>query len=232
MADRFRLTLAQLNATVGDIDGNAAWRGMHGQEGPRGGGRDGGAARDVPDRLQHAGSGAETCVSSGAAIARIEQLAEDCADGPALAIGGPGTEWGRSCTTPITSGRGWSWPRCEASPAERDRLRRGAHLFGAAWAAPMWWGRCASASPICEDSWHADVAETLAETGAELLLVPNGSPYYRGKMETRQNLMVARVIETGLPLIYLNLVGGQDDQVFDGGTFVLNPGGELACKCR
>ena len=80
-------------------------------------------------------------------------------------------------------------------------------------------------SPICEDSWHEDVAETLAETGAEFLLVPNGSPYYRNKMEVRQNLMVARVVETGLPLIYLNLVGGQDDQVFDGGTFVLNPGG-------
>ena len=62
------------------------------------------------------------------------------------------------------------------------------------------------------------------------MLVPNGSPYYRGKMDTRLNLMVARVVETGLPLIYLNLVGGQDDQVFDGGSFVLNPGGELALQ--
>ena len=49
-------------------------------------------------------------------------------------------------------------------------------------------------------------------------------------MEVRQNLMVSRVIETGLPLIYLNMVGGQDDQVFDGGTFVLNPGGDLALQ--
>ena len=63
---------------------------------------------------------------------------------------------------------------------------------------------------------------------AEFLLVPNGSPYYRGKFETRLNKMVARVVETGLPLIYLNMVGGQDDQVFDGGTFGLNPGGRLA----
>jgi len=74
------------------------------------------------------------------------------------------------------------------------------------------------------------VAETLAETGAEFLLVPNGSPYYRGKFDTRLNNMVARVVETGLPLIYLNMVGGQDDQVFDGGSFGLNPGGELAFK--
>ncbi|MEL6991346.1 MAG: NAD+ synthase, partial [Pseudomonadota bacterium] len=85
-------------------------------------------------------------------------------------------------------------------------------------------------SPICEDAWHMEVSETLAETGAEFLLVPNGSPYYRNKLEERQNLMVARVVETGLPLIYLNLVGGQDDQMFDGGTFVLNPGGELALQ--
>ena len=82
-------------------------------------------------------------------------------------------------------------------------------------------------SPICEDAWHPDVAETLQETGAEFLLVPNGSPYHRQKSEERQNVMVARVIETGLPLIYLNMVGGQDDQVFDGGSFVLNPGGAL-----
>ncbi|MEX0310092.1 MAG: NAD+ synthase, partial [Tateyamaria sp.] len=68
------------------------------------------------------------------------------------------------------------------------------------------------------------------ETGAEFLLVPNGSPYYRGKFETRLNHMVARVIETGLPLIYLNMVGGQDDQVFDGGSFALNPGGALAVQ--
>jgi NAD+ synthase len=85
-------------------------------------------------------------------------------------------------------------------------------------------------SPICEDAWHEDVVETHAETGAEMLLVPNGSPYYRGKLDVRQNLMVARVIESGLPLIYLNLVGGQDDQVFDGGSFILNPGGELVLQ--
>jgi NAD+ synthase len=81
--------------------------------------------------------------------------------------------------------------------------------------------------PICEDAWFEDVTETLAETGAEILLVPNGSPYHRGKMDVRQAQMVARVIETGLPLVYLNLLGGQDDQVFDGASFVLNPHGVL-----
>jgi NAD+ synthase len=84
--------------------------------------------------------------------------------------------------------------------------------------------------PICEDAWYPDVAETLAETGAEILLVPNGSPHARGKHDLRQGLMVARVVETGLPLVYLNMVGGQDDQVFDGASFVLNPGGALAVQ--
>ena len=60
------------------------------------------------------------------------------------------------------------------------------------------------------------------------LFVPNGSPYARGKMDVRMAHMVARVVETGLPLVYVNMVGGQDDQVFDGGSFVLNPGGALA----
>ena len=83
-------------------------------------------------------------------------------------------------------------------------------------------------SPICEDAWHQDVVETLEETGAEFLVIPNGSPYYRGKLDVRLNLMVSRVVESGLPLIYLNQTGGQDDQIFDGCSFALNPGGELA----
>jgi NAD+ synthase len=76
--------------------------------------------------------------------------------------------------------------------------------------------------PICEDIWTSDVTECLAETGAELLVVPNGSPFEDDKTDARANIAVARVTETGLPLIYLNQVGGQDELVFDGGSFVLN----------
>jgi len=84
--------------------------------------------------------------------------------------------------------------------------------------------------PICEDAWFADVSETFEESGTEILIVPNGSPYARDKYDRRMQAMVARVIETGLPLLYLNLVGGQDDQVFDGGSFALNQGAELAMQ--
>jgi len=76
--------------------------------------------------------------------------------------------------------------------------------------------------PICEDIWGAEVVECLSETGGEILLVPNGSPYWRGKTEHRLNIAVARVVESGLPLIYLNMLGGQDELVFDGASFVLN----------
>jgi NAD+ synthase len=75
---------------------------------------------------------------------------------------------------------------------------------------------------VCEDMWLPDVAECLAETGAEMLIVPNGSPFEAGKWDTRLNLGVARVVETGLPLLYVNYIGGQDELVFDGGGFVLN----------
>ena len=89
---------------------------------------------------------------------------------------------------------------------------------------------CRIGFPICEDIWFSDVTETLEEAGAELLVVPNGSPYDRQKFDARMAHAVARGVETGLGLIYLNLVGGQDDQVFDGGSFAVNPGGRLAAQ--
>jgi NAD+ synthase len=84
--------------------------------------------------------------------------------------------------------------------------------------------------PVCEDIWGPDVVECIAETGGELLLVPNGSPYRRGVIDERMNVAVARVVESGLPLVYLNQVGGQDELVFDGASFVLNADRTLAVQ--
>ena len=84
--------------------------------------------------------------------------------------------------------------------------------------------------PICEDIWTEETCETLAETGAEILLSPNGSPFERNKDDVRLNLVVARVSETKLPLAYLNQVGGQDELVFDGASFVLNADRTLALQ--
>src|SRR5690606_21017781 len=83
--------------------------------------------------------------------------------------------------------------------------------------------------PICEDIWgQMDVCETLAESGAEILLVPNGSPYYRGKVEVRHQVAIRQVIESGLPIIYANMLGGQDELVFDGASFAIHADKSLA----
>jgi NAD+ synthase len=82
--------------------------------------------------------------------------------------------------------------------------------------------------PICEDIWGTEVVECLAETGAEMLVVPNGSPYWRQKGDVRLNIAVARVSEQGLPTIYVNQVGGQDELVFDGVSFGLHADCSLA----
>lgn len=84
--------------------------------------------------------------------------------------------------------------------------------------------------PICEDMWTPDVVECIAETGGEIILVPNGSPYEVGKTDRRVQLGVQRVVESGLPLVYLNQVGGQDEVIFDGGSFAL--GADRALKAK
>jgi len=83
--------------------------------------------------------------------------------------------------------------------------------------------------PVCEDIWLDHVTTHLAERGVQLMLVPNGSPFEVDKFEHRLDLARARVSETRVPLAYVNQVGGQDELVFDGGSFVMNADGTLAC---
>ncbi|MDP2331210.1 MAG: NAD+ synthase [Reyranella sp.] len=84
--------------------------------------------------------------------------------------------------------------------------------------------------PICEDVWTPDVVECISETGGEILLVPNASPYEVGKTDVRVQLGVQRVVESGLPFVYLNQVGGQDEVVYDGGSFALGADRRLKAK--
>ncbi|MCF1741813.1 NAD+ synthase [Paradevosia shaoguanensis] len=84
--------------------------------------------------------------------------------------------------------------------------------------------------PICEDIWHAEVCEHLVDNGARLLLCPNGSPYWRNKQDTRKELVLARVNEDNVPMLYLNQVGGQDELVYDGASFAIEPGGRLVLQ--
>ena len=230
MTDRFRITLAQLNATVGDIAGNAALARAAWEEG-----RANGAQLVALPEMFITGYNTQDLVVKpafhNAAIRAIEALAKDCADGPALAIGGPAVVDSALHNGYYILKKGQIQTCVLKHELPNETVFDEVRVYDAGpLGGPYVVDGVRVGSPICEDAWHMEVSETLAETGAEFLLVPNGSPYYRNKLEERQNLMVARVVETGLPLIYLNLVGGQDDQMFDGGTFVLNPGGELALQ--
>ncbi|MDO8986308.1 NAD+ synthase [Cypionkella sp.] len=230
MAATFRLTLAQLNPTLGAIEANAA---LAYESWVRG--REAGAQMVALTEMFITGYQTQDLVMKAAfhtaAIQAVEALAERIVDGPALGIGGPCVkdgllynayyilEGGKIAATvlkhELPNSDVFDEKRVFASAPPQGPYRVGPLRIG---------------SPICEDAWHSEVCETLAETGAQILLVPNGSPYHRGKPSVRTNLMVARVIETGLPLVYLNMIGGQDDQVFDGASFVLNPGGVLVVQ--
>ncbi len=230
MADQFRVTLAQLNPVVGDLSGNAAkardaWKQ----------GRAAGADLVALPEMFITGYNTQDLVIKPAfhmaAIDAIRALAADCADGPALAIGGPWVENNQLFNAYLILNGGKITGKSLKHHLPNETVFDEVRIFDAApLGGPYSVADTRIGSPICEDAWYMDVAETLAETGAEFLLIPNGSPYYRDKFDVRLNHMVARVTETGLPLIYLNMVGGQDDQVFDGGTFALNPGGALALK--
>lgn len=230
MSDRFRLTLAQLNPTVGALQANAdkaydAWQK----------GKEAGADMVALPEMFITGYNTQDLVMKPAfhraAMEAVAALAARCADGPALAIGGPYAEGDKLYNAYLICREGRVAARVLKHHLPNETVFDEVRIFDAGpLGGPYPVGDTRVGSPVCEDAWHEDVAETLEESGAEFLLVPNGSPYYRDKFETRLNHMVARVVETGLPLIYLNMVGGQDDQVFDGGSFVLNPGGALAVK--
>ncbi|TDL75983.1 NAD+ synthase [Palleronia sediminis] len=228
MTDRFRLTVAQSNPTVGDLEGNAAkardaWAAA----------RDAGADMVALPEMFVTGYQVQDLAQKPAftadAMATIERLAAECADGPALGIGGPyafGAELYNAwwiCVGGLVKARVLKHRLPNYNVFDEKRVFDAGAISG-----PVAIGPLRVGVPICEDAWSEDVAEALAESGAEILVVPNGSPYYRGKFDTRLGHMVARTVETGLPLVYLNMVGGQDDQVFDGGSFVLNPHGRLA----
>ena len=83
---------------------------------------------------------------------------------------------------------------------------------------------------ICEDMWFSDVSESLQESGAQILVVINGSPYDQNKEDERISVAVSRVVETNLPLIYVNQIGGQDELVFDGGSFALDNNSKLCLQ--
>ncbi len=230
MPGRFRLTLAQLDPTVGDLAGNArkaaeSWAAA----------RSAGADMIAFPEMFLTGYQVQDLVRKPAftadAMRAVERLAADCADGPAIGIGAPFADGERLYNAWWILEGGRVAARVLKHHLPNDDVFDEVRVYDTGpITGPYRVGPLRIGTPICEDAWFDDVAEALAESGAQLLLVPNGSPYARGKHDVRQSLMVARTVETGLPLVYLNLTGGQDDQVFDGASFVLNPHGRLAVQ--
>jgi len=230
MPGTFRLTMAQLNPTVGDIAGNR----RKARDAHRVGQAAGADLVALPEMFL-VGYQPQDLVLKPAFVAHatdeLAALARDCAEGPALGIGLPMAEGGHvyNAYAILSGGRVQGVARKHHLPTynvfDETRLYTVGPISG-----PFRIGPARIGTPICEDGWYEDVAEAMAESGAEILVVPNGSPYRRGKFDVRIHHMVARVIETGRPLAYVNMLGAQDDQIFEGGSFVLNPGGELAVQ--
>lgn len=223
MPDQLVLALAQINPTVGDLDGNTRRIREARAEAARAG-----ADLVVCGELAVSGYPPEDLVLKRSFLAgveaAVEALAADTADGgPGLLLGAPLLSGGRRYNAALLLDGG----KVAAVRFKHHLPNYGvfdeARVFAAGpCPGPMAFRGVRLGVMVCEDMWFADVAECLEESGAELLVVINGSPFELDKPDVRLNHAVARVVESGLPLVYVNQVGGQDELVFDGGSFVLD----------
>ncbi|HZT49513.1 MAG TPA: NAD+ synthase, partial [Hyphomicrobiaceae bacterium] len=231
ITDTLKIALAQLDPVVGDLDGNAARL-----TGARAEAAAAGADLVVFPELFITGYPPEDLVRKPAfaAAARgvVERAAAATADGgPGVLVGTVWAEAGKlqNSVALLDGGRIETVRHKVDLPNygvfDEKRVFDPGPLPG-----PVNFRGVRIGVPICEDIWKEEVCECLQETGAEMLVVPNGSPFDWPKPDLRMNVAVARVTETGLPLLYLNQVGGQDELVFDGASFVLNADRTLAVQ--
>src|SRR5262252_9253877 len=228
-APEFKITLAQLNPTLGDVEGNAAKA-----RAARARAATDGSDLVVLPELFLCGYPPEDLVLKpafqAACRAAVEALARETADGgPAMLIGSPWVDEGKlynACA--LLDGGRIAAIRFKANLPNYGVFDEKRLFARGPAAGPVTVRGVRVGVPICEDIWleesedYENVVECLPETGEEILVVPNGSPYARDKTDVRLSIVVARVTKSGLPLIYLNEVGGQDELVFDGASFALN----------
>ena len=229
--DRLVIALAQSPAIVGDIAGNRDRLRTARKEAAAFG-----ADIVMAPELYLSGYPPEDLVLKPAfqeaCRAAVEELARDTADGgPAALVGLPWVEDGKLYNAMALLDGG----RIEAVRFKVDLPNYGVFDEKRVFApgpspGPIVFRGVRVGVPICEDIWGPDPVECILETGGEILLVGNASPYERDKLAIRQNVAVSRVVESGLPLIYLNMVGGQDELVFDGGSFALNADRSLGAQ--
>jgi NAD+ synthase len=226
MTDRLKIAFAQMNQRVGDLEGNAAAM----LEMRR---RAAGADLLLCPELQVVGYPPEDLVLKPEFVRRAmectDRLIEATVEpGPAMLIGTVIAEGGATYNAMILADGG----RVLGRTLKRELPNYGTFDEKRIFAPgplpqPLEFKGVKIGVPICEDIWQEVVCAHLAGAGAEMLLVPNGSPYELDKDELRQRLVRARVLETQLPIAYLNRVGGQDELAFDGSSFVMHPDGEV-----
>ena len=227
--DRLAIAVAQLNSTVGDIAGNAEK-----VRRARVAAAAQGADLVVFPELFIAGYPPEDLVLKpafqAACRAAIETLARETASaGPALLVGTPWLDGGKLYNAvALLDGGAIAALRFKVDLPNYGVFDEKRVFAPGPMPGPVNFRGVRLGLPICEDIWGEEIVECLAETGAELLLVPNGSPYWRQKGDVRLNIAVARVTEQGLPTVYVNQVGAQDELVFDGVSFGLHADCSLA----
>jgi NAD+ synthase len=225
MADKLTIALAQMNQRVGDLEANAAAMLEMRRKAK-------GANLLLCPELQLIGYPPEDLVLKPEFVRRThectDQLVEATTEpGPAMLIGTVINEGGLNYNAFILADGG----RVIGRTLKRELPNYGTFDEKRIFASgplpePMEFRGAKIGVPICEDIWQEVVCAHLAEAGADMLLVPNGSPYELDKDEIRYRLVRSRALQTGLPIAYVNRVGGQDELVFDGSSFVIHPDGE------
>ncbi len=231
MPDTLRIALAQINTHVGAVRDNLARLRRARAEGAALG-----ADLVVTPELSVAGYPPEDLVRKPAFVAACEaaiaELAADTADGgPAIIVGGPWRDGDRLFNAAWLLDGGTVAARRAKHELPNYGVFDEKRNFDAGPApGPVSFRGFRLGLMICEDWWFPPVAETLAESGAEILLSINGSPYEADKQQARIQLAVRRVVETGLPFVFCAQVCGQDELVFEGASFALNADRALAVQ--
>ncbi len=227
MTDHFTLALAQINPTVGDLDGNAARMRQWAED----------AAAQGADLVLYpemclTGYPPEDLILIPSFRERAMEVARSLAKATAalpcdLMFGSLWVDDGRIYNASLLASRGELTVIREKHDLPNYGVFDEKRVFDAG-AAPriVDWRGIKLGVLICEEVWDVNAAVALAKQGAEMLLVQNASPYHIGKAGQRKKVVDAAVAATGLPLVYLNLIGGQDELVFDGRSYAVGTHGK------